>query len=291
MNDQAKKLRDQMALNSLQARQNRVTRVVTVTSGKGGVGKSNFSLNFALSLIEMGQKVLILDADLGLANIDVLMGITPKHNLHQMIEQRTPIWEIIEKGPGGLEFIAGRSGFTKISMLDDQKLSYLFEQLNLLEGYADTIIIDTGAGMSKESLQFILSADEVCLVTTPEPTALTDAYAIIKMVHSKNPGFRPRLIVNRVHSMEEGPSTADRLSLVAKKFLGAEILYMGFIFEDGNVSKSVKKQEPFYLAYPNSPASINMRGIARAFLEPGTQFGADPKGVKGFLRKMLNLIK
>lgn len=285
MNDQAKRLREEV--NRLPSKKNK-TRVIAVTSGKGGVGKSNFSLNFAICLSELGHKVLILDADLGLANIDVLMGVSPKFNLFQMIEHRYPIWEIIERGPVGIEFIAGRSDFTKLYMLDDQKLSYLFEQLNELDGYADFVIIDTGAGLSRDSLQFILSSDEVFLVTTPEPTSITDAYAVIKMLHSKNPYIIPRLVVNMSSSTKEGQTTADRISIVAKRFLNMDLFYIGMVREDPNVTKSVKRQEPFYLGHPQSDASLDIRKIANLYIQPDQKLDEDPKGMKGFLQKLLN---
>lgn len=288
MYDQAQRLREEV---STRPPKKNKTKVLTVTSGKGGVGKSNFSLNFALSLAETGQKVLILDADLGLANLDVLMGISPKYTLFQMVEYRYSIWDIIEKGPGGIEFIAGYSDFSKLNMLDEQKLNYLFEQLHELDGYADTVIIDTGAGLSKESLQFILASDEVLIVTTPEPTSITDAYTIIKMLHSKNPFIAPRLVVNRSTSTEEGQSTADRICTVAKRFLNIDLMFIGALSEDQNVSKSVKRQMPFYLAYPNTIASVDIRKIAKLFLYPHEKIEEEVRGMKGFLQKMLNFIR
>ncbi len=288
MNDQAQRLREVVRTQPLKRNK---TKVLAVTSGKGGVGKSNFSLNFALSLTELGQKVIVLDADLGLANLDVLMGISPKYNLFQMVEYRYSIWDIIEKGPGGVEFIAGYSDFSKLNMLDEQKISYLFEQLNQLEGYADIVIIDTGAGLSRESLQFILAADEVFIVTTPEPTSITDAYAIIKMLHSKNPFMIPRLVVNRSTSSLEGLTTADRISTVAKRFLNVDLFFIGALSDDQNVSKSVKRQVPFYIAFPNTEASVDIRKIAKIFLDPNEKVEDEAKGMKGFLQKMLNFIK
>lgn len=287
MHDQAKRLREKII-----DRGNRVkmTRVVTVTSGKGGVGKSNFTLNFALALLKKGQKVVIFDADIGLANIDVLMGVSPKFNLFQMIESNMSIWDIIEKGPCGLEFIAGGSGFTQLLHMDERKLTYFFEQLSKLNGYADTILLDTGAGLSKESLRFILAADEVLLVTTPEPTAITDAYAIIKMVHSKNPFIKFKLIVNRVSSEREGKITADKIILVAKQFLGMEIKTLGFISDDFNVQKSVKKQQPFYLAYPKSSASKEVELMVDAYLAGNQTAPYLSTGMKGFLVKMIKMM-
>ena len=155
-----------------------------MTSGKGGVGKSNFTLNFALTLQSKGYKVLVFDADIGLANIDVLMGISSKYNLYHLLKKEKTIWEIIQKGYNDLEFIAGGSGFNDLLRLTDEELDYFAEQVMQLNGYVDFIIFDTGAGLSKETLKFILAAEEAIVVTTPEPTSITDAYAIIKMVNS-----------------------------------------------------------------------------------------------------------
>lgn len=288
INDQAQRLREEINTQSSNHKQ---TKVIAITSGKGGVGKSNFSLNFALSLSEMGHKVVVFDADLGLANLDVLMGISPKYNLFQMAEYRYTIWDIIEKGPGGIEFIAGYSDFAKLNMLDEQKLGYLFEQLTQLEGYADVVIIDTGAGLSRESLQFLLAADEVFIITTPEPTSITDAYTVIKMLQSKNPFVLPRLVVNRAISQQEGMATADRIATVAKRFLNIDLNMIGIVNEDSNVSKSVKRQEPFLLAYPQTDASGAIRKIAKKFVTPDEILKEEDKGMKGFLQKMLNFIK
>ncbi|NGQ94026.1 MinD/ParA family protein [Brevibacillus sp. SYP-B805] len=288
MHDQAARLRERLQRSV----QTRPTRLVTVTSGKGGVGKSNFTLNFALGLMEKGQKVVIFDVDLGLANLDVLMGISPKMHLLHLLEPDRTIWDILEKGPNGLEFIAGGSGFTQILQFDDQKLDTLFSRLEHLQGYADTVFFDTGAGISHESLRFMLSSDEVLLVTTPEPTAITDAYAVIKMIHSKNPHARIRLIINRVGSRQEGKNTADKLSLVAKRFLGMEIGTLGYIPDDASVSKAVKQQKPFFLSYPNSQAAKGIRELVDAYLDNAARNPQnDGGGLRGFLSKMKNLIR
>jgi flagellar biosynthesis protein FlhG len=288
MHDQAAQLRERLQRNV----RNRPTRLVTVTSGKGGVGKSNFTLNFALGLMERGQKVVIFDVDLGLANLDVLMGISPKKHLLHLLEPNRTIWDILENGPNGLEFIAGGSGFTQILQFDDEKLDTLFSRLEELQGYADTVFLDTGAGISKESLRFMLSSDEVLLVTTPEPTAITDAYAVIKMIHSKNPNTPIRLVINRVGSAQEGKNTADKLSLVAKRFLGMEIATLGFVPDDAAVSKAVKQQKPFFLTYPHSQASKGIRELVDAYLGGASRNGMDSDGgLRGFLTKMKKLIR
>ncbi|MED4582073.1 MinD/ParA family protein [Brevibacillus choshinensis] len=287
MRDQAEQLRQRIQ----QSAQKRPTKLVTVTSGKGGVGKSNFSLNFGLGLIERGHKAILFDVDLGLANLDVLMGITPKKHLFHLLEPDTTVWDIMEQGPGQLEFIAGGSGFTQIMQLDDDKLNLLFSKLDPLQGYADTIIFDTGAGLSKESLHFMLSSDEVIVVTTPEPPAITDAYAVIKMLHSRNPVVKIRLVINRATSEREGKMTADKLAMVAKRFLGMEMHSLGFVSDDSHVSKAVKQQRPFLLTYPQSLASRSIRNLVGRYLESSIKSDIPANGLKGFLARLKHFIR
>ncbi|MED1784789.1 MinD/ParA family protein [Brevibacillus fortis] len=287
MRDQAEQLRERM----LQNKKTRPTRLVTVTSGKGGVGKSNFSLNFGLGLIEKGHKAVLFDLDLGLANLDVLMGITPKKHLFHLLEPDTTVWDIIEHGPGGLEFIAGGSGFTQIMQLDDHKLDRLFSHLDPLQGYADTIIFDTGAGFSKESMRFMLSSDEVILVTTPEPPAITDAYAVIKMLHARNPAVSIRLVINRASSEREGKMTADKLAMVSKRFLNMDIQSLGYVSDDPYVSKAVKQQRPFLLTYPQSQAARSIRNLVERYLDRPVTTDASVSGLKGFLARLRHFIR
>ena len=286
MHDQAAQLRERLQRST----QGRPTRLVTVTSGKGGVGKSNFTLNFALGLIEKGQKVVIFDVDVGFANLDVLMGISSKHNLLELLEPGRTVSDIMEKGPNGLEFIPGGSGFTQLMQLDDEKLDTLFSRLEDLQGYADTILFDTGAGVSNESMRFMLASDEVLLVTTPEPTAITDAYAVIKMIHSKNPQTNIRLVINRVSSEKEGKGTADKLSMVAKRFLDMELTTLGYVHDDGIVTKAVKQQKPFFLSYPHSQASKGIRDLVNSYLRADHRKADTVGGIRGFLTKMKRFI-
>jgi flagellar biosynthesis protein FlhG len=289
MNDQAQALRNLVQTQGLQTAGS--TRVITVTSGKGGVGKSNFSLNFALALKAKGYKVLVFDADIGMANIDVLMGVSPKYNLYHLLKKEKTIWEIIQKGANDLEFISGGSGFRDLIRLSEEDLDYFSEQIGQLNGYADFLIFDTGAGLSKETLKFILSAQETIVVTTPEPTSITDAYAIIKMVHSMQHDVKFQLVINRVADMKEGKQTADKISLVAKQFLQLEIPTLGFVVDDSSVSKAVKKQVPFTVAYPHSEASKGIHELANRFIAGRQIVEAEEGGVKGFLTKMIRLLK
>lgn len=292
MNDQAQMLRDLVQKREQARNGGRKTRIITVTSGKGGVGKSNFTLNFALALQTKGLKVLVFDADIGLANIDVLMGVTPKYNLYHLLKKEKTIWEIIHTGYNGLEFVGGGSGFNDLLDLKEEELNYFVEQISQLNGHCDVILFDTGAGLSKETLKFILAAEETIVVTTPEPTSITDAYAIIKMVNNLQPGVNFRLVINRVTEPKEGKQTADKITLVAKKFLQMDIPTMGFVSDDNHISKAVKRQIPFTVAYPHSPASRNLQEIADQYVQgrPAGNAGA-AAGVKGFLSKMMRLMK
>jgi len=289
MNDQAQRLRN--LISNRDAQPLKSTRIITVTSGKGGVGKSNFTLNFALALQRKGFKVLVFDADIGLANIDVLMGMTAKYNLYHLLKKEKTIWEIIQTGPEGLQFIAGGSGFQDLIRLTEEQLDDFADQVGQLNGHVDYIIFDTGAGLSKETLKFILAAEETIVVTTPEPTSITDAYAIIKMVHSMDHDIPFRLVVNRVADRREGWQTAEKISMVAKRFLQLDIPTLGYVADDRNVSKAVKKQIPFTIAYPSSEASRAIDELADDFLAKQPPAEAQSGAVKGFLNKMIKLLK
>lgn len=283
MIDQAKQLREKV-LQKKAKKERRQTRIIAVTSGKGGVGKSNFALNFALSLAQQNKKVLIFDVDLGFANVDVLLGRSNKESIATMIEKDLSIWDIIEEGLNGLLFISGGTGFNDMFRLDETKMNKFFTELSTIQGMVDYIILDTGAGLSYENLRFILAADDVILVTTPEPTSITDAYSIVKMVHAKDQNVHMKLIINQCTSVKEGKQTADNFKKVTEQFLNKQIGTLGFIPSDVNVPNAVKKQVPFLLAFPNCHASQAMQNVTSEFLQLPVAYKL---GIKGFLLKML----
>lgn len=283
MYDQAEALR-QLVKQQHEPENQKTTTFISVTSGKGGVGKSNFSLNFSLALQRLGMKVLLLDADIGMANIDVLMGTTSKYNLYHLIKNEKKIWDIISLGREGLHYIAGGSGLLELVRLSEEEIERFGNEILKLQGQYDYIIFDTGAGLSKETAQFIIASDETIVVTTPEPTSITDAYALIKMVNSIDNDVKFSLIVNRSSTMEEGEQTANNIRNVTKRFLNIELPVLGFIYDDQNVSKAVKKQIPLLMLYPDTEASQGLMKIAKHFLKlPQTQSSS---GVKGFLHKL-----
>lgn len=286
MNDQAEALRNLVTIQEKLAAAKQ-TRIVTVTSGKGGVGKSNFSLNFALALQKRGYSVLLFDADIGMANIDVLLGTPAEFNLFHLLKREKTIWEIIQTGPGGLRFIAGGSGFKDLVRLSEADLDYFAAQIGQLHGHVDFLIFDTGAGLSKETLRFITAAQEAVVITTPEPTSITDAYALIKMVKTMGHDVSFRLVINRVADEREGQQTASNIQQVSKKYLNIELPLLGFVPDDSHMIKAVKRQTALSIAYPDSAANRGIERIAAAYLSEDK--AGEAGGARSFLQRIRRL--
>ncbi|MCM3699124.1 MinD/ParA family protein [Paenibacillus macerans] len=295
MNDQAQSLRQLVSSRDDSAEsvpRKGSARIITVSSGKGGVGKSNFTLNFALALKSFGRKVLLFDADIGMANIDVLMGVRPRYSLYHLLKGEKNISEIIELGTHSLPFIAGGSGLADLFALSEADLNYFTSQIESVSEEMDYIIFDTGAGLSKETLKFITAADECLVVTTPEPTSITDAYALIKVVHGLDEQVPFRLVINRVTGEREARQVADKISLVAHRFLGMDIPTLGYLSDDARVVQAVKKQEPFSIAFPGSAAARDIERLAVAYMNvPQIKPRDTMSGIKGFMQKWLKLAK
>ncbi len=253
--DQAQQLRDIVKAKNQNTKR---ARVITVTSGKGGVGKSNTCVNLAIQLQRKGKSVIIVDADFGLANIEVMFGALPKYNLADLIFRGKSIQEIITRGPEGIGFISGGSGVVGLNKLKREQLAYLIHNLSFLEQMADVIIIDTGAGIADNVLELALSSPEVIVVTTPEPSSLTDSYAILKALIRNpkyNEGTTIRVLANKVSSVEDGEAVCSKLSSVVGRFLGTSFEFLGMIPADPMIDKAIRQQKPVSISYPNSKSA------------------------------------
>ncbi len=268
----------------------KIARTITVTSGKGGVGKTSLVANMAICLAQAGQKVIILDADLGLANIDVIFGIRPKHSLMDVLNGSMNIDEVMVQGPHGIQIIAGGSGVAELADIESEQAQRLFSQLRFLEDKADFLLIDTGAGISDSVISFCQAADQIVVITTTEPTALADAYGIIKIISSRRPESHVSVLVNRVETDEEGLQVHSRLARVANEFLGFQVHHLGTLPQDRNMHIAVRQQTPLMLFSPMSPAATGLRKIvSQAFHEvPDTLPENDPEG---FFYRLAKLFK
>lgn len=291
MRDQAEKLRQMVkdpgyAFRTQGVRQDvsRV-RVITVTSGKGGVGKTNFTVNLALAFAGLGKKVLLIDADLGMANVNVVLGCLAPYSFLNLLEDKVDIHDVITEGPRGIKFLSGGSGIYRLADLNDSQLQQVINKILLFDNWADIILIDTGAGINRNVLNFVVAADEVVIITTPEPTAITDAYAMMKAYAGYRGSAPLQLVVNRVLEQAEGQMVVDKLVKVALHFLGLPVSSLGFVYEDRSILNAVKSQNPLLLAYPQSVSARCIEGIARQMLQIGSE--CQTRGFKGFLDRFL----
>jgi flagellar biosynthesis protein FlhG len=269
------------AAATIPQRQQRAT-VVAITSGKGGVGKSNVAVNLAITLAGAGKRVTLLDADLGLANADVLCNVDLRTNLSHVIARKRELADVLVKAPGGFNLIGGASGLARMADLTDDDRQRLIEALGELERQADVILIDTGAGISPNVLSFTRAADHVLVVTTPEPTAITDAYAVVKVISRDANERRLSLLVNQARSAAEGRVVHERIAKVAKQFLGVSVLDAGYVLADENVQQAVRRRTPFVLGTPNCPAARCIEKLAMR-LEQGV---ANANDHGGFFNRM-----
>ena len=300
MNDQAEKLR-QLA-KSIFTSTNKLppgriiknpvrkkSRVITVTSGKGGVGKTNFTVNLALALASYKQRVLVIDADLGMANVDVILGCSAPYNMMNLLEDDLNINDIIINGPRGIKFLSGGSGVHELANLNQQDLERLLEKISLFDEWADIILIDTGAGINRNVINFVMAADEVIVITTPEPTAITDAYAMIKTFAGFKGTAPLKLVINRVIDPVEGQVVVEKLVSVTQRFLNLPISELGIVYEDPLVTKAVKRQIPLMILFPDAISSKCIDHIAYEVAYGEKLIPA--RGMKGFFLKFLNIMR
>jgi len=261
-NDQASSLRRRLEA----AQHPKEGKTLSIISGKGGVGKSNIALSFSLELINQQKKVLLIDLDVGMGNIDVLLGLHTKKTIFDMFEESLSIHDIIETGPQDLAYIAAGSGLRDFFSLDKEKKHFFLEQYKELIALYDYIIFDFGAGISEESMFFMLSSDECIVVTTPETTSIMDAYSIIKHLVNQRGELLVRVIMNRVEFQKQGLDTFVRLRQVIQQFLHIDIELMGMLPEDKSVKEAVQKQIPYLLWGKKSRISKATRAFTFNYL-------------------------
>lgn len=267
----------------------KTTRLLVVASGKGGVGKTNVALNLALALAEQKQ-VLLVDADLGLANVELLLGASSSPGLDDLIRGTHSLEEVIHPGPRGLRILPGGGAFLELSGMAGAAAQQLVGQLVGLEGREDIIMVDTGAGISRRVMAFLWAAREILVVTTPEPTALADAYGLIKMAANARPVPIFQVVINMADSERDARKAFNRLASVAGSFLEVRPRWLGTVLRDDAVPRAVRRQEPLVIAYPLAPASQSLRLIARRLLnEPEPEAG--PGAAAGFFTRLARLAR
>lgn len=277
--DQAEQLRKMMQQTDSKPK----ARVITVTSGKGGVGKTSISINLAIQLTRLGKRVVVFDADFGLANIEVMLGVRPQYNLADMMFRGKDLTDIITQGEEGISFISGGSGIQELASMNRDQVMYLTSRLITLDKFADIVIVDTGAGISDSVLEFVLASTEVLLVATPEPTSITDAYALLKALNRKEEFVKEdtsiKMIANRVKSAAEGQNLYEKMSVVSEKFLNIPVTYLGSVPMDEQISKAVMRQKPVSVINPEAPAAKAIKQIAENLLELDTEEISEKRGM------------
>lgn len=287
--DQAEQLRNIIKANSIPRP---VARVITVTSGKGGVGKSNTAINLAIQFRKMGQRVIILDADFGLANIEIMFGTVPKHNFCDLIYQGKNIKEIITWGPMEVGFISGGSGIAGLSNLSREYLTYIIQSLAELDAIADIVIVDTGAGISDAVLEFLVASGEILVVTTPEPTSITDSYSLLKAL-KRHPRFsekasQVKVIANKVDSQNEGQALCNKLNAVISRYLKLPITYLGAVPQDNQLSKAVMQQMPVSIQAPTAKSALAYEAIAAKLMNRELNKNMVKRGMAAFFSHIVN---
>jgi flagellar biosynthesis protein FlhG len=250
----------------------RPVRVIAITSGKGGVGKTNIATNLAYHLSQMNRKTLILDADMGLANIDVILGIAPAYNLYHVLRGEKALGEVIVDGPGGMKILPATSGIQEMADLSKGEKLALLDELDGLGTQLDFLLIDTAAGIAGNVIYFNVAAREIIVVVSPEPTSITDAYALIKILYSNYGEKRFMLLVNMVKHTSEAREVFLKVSNATSHFLNLSIEYLGYVLEDAKVTEAVRRQKALAEVYPDSRANKCLQSIARKLCKLQPEF-------------------
>lgn len=289
MSDQALGLRELARRFPLQQKKEQTTagpRILAVASGKGGVGKTSLVLNLAIAIAQQGKRVVVFDADLGMANIDILLGLIPRFTLYDVFLGHKDIDDILLEGPHNVLIIPGGSGVQELANMDYYQRKRLIESLSSFHDRADYLFIDTGAGISRNVLGFLGAAQEVLLVVTPEPTAITDAYGIMKILSKFSVHSQIKIVVNRASSRSEAKNTMTKLEMAAERFLQIKVQSLGYVREDKAVAQAVKEQEPLVIKYPHADASQDIFRLAGIILNIHVE---SPRGMNHFLNRLLRL--
>ena len=271
-------------LQQIMQRQQQRSRVIAVTSGKGGVGKTNISVNIALCLAASDKKVLLMDADLSLGNIDVLLNINSKYNISHLLNGRKSVEEIIHTGAEGLEMIFGASGLEDLADLSSFQRQRLLGELENLHDNNELIIVDTAAGITKSVIGFCLASDQVLVVTTPQATSMTDAYAVIKILAKHNFKGRISLVVNMAETINEGRNTYQQISKVASQFLDIEVYNAAILLRDERLNRAVNLRKPVVHAFPHSRISRSLMGLSKKISSSNMVVTAN----SGFFKQVVN---
>lgn len=304
MKDQAEKLREiahnlkgeietEIKSQYSQKQLSKRIKTIVITSGKGGVGKSTLAVNLAICLSMSRKKVALVDGDLGLANIDIMLGITPEYSLNQLFSGQKKLAEIIVAGPAGLTLIPGWSGLEHLFTLNTNEIIMVIDEFEQLEQEFDFLIIDTGAGISKIINAFIKTADIVLLVTTPEPTSVADTFSALKNIVNIRGDEDIRLVINRVENKLEGARIAERLELACQKLLNLSIPALGYVANDPMVGEGVLRQQPVINLYPHTTASIDFKTIGQKLISDEAIINnvSAQSGLKGFLKRVFALVR
>lgn len=237
-------------------------RIITIASGKGGVGKTNIAVNLAIALGKAGKKTMLLDADLGMANVDIILGMTPQYTLLDVMQGKKTLGEIIITGPAGIKIVSGGSGIFELANIRRLNRIKIITEIELLARSMDYLFIDSGAGISESVIGFATAADDVIMVITPEPTSITDGYGMIKVLSKFKLQKKVYLVINRADNFKEAEATARKIKTVIQRFLGIQVVLLGYVYYDQNVEKAVKKMEPFMSLCPHTQATKDVSLIA-----------------------------